>query len=116
MNRLTFSCGIQLALCLSFFAGMPSASAEASKAISKSVTLKAGTWADVQKLIGASKGKIVVVDFWSTSCLPCKKEFPNLVKLDRDHPDKLVCISVNLDYAGIRSKPPEYYRPRVEKF
>ena len=116
MNRIIHGCGIQLALCFSFFVGTPSASAEVSKTNSKVITLKAGTWADVRKFIGASKGKIVVVDFWSTSCLPCKKEFPNLVKLDRDYPDDVVCVGVNLDYAGIRSKPPEYYRPRVEKF
>ena len=28
----------------------------------------------------------------------------------------MVGVSFNLDYAGIRSKPPTYYRPRVEKF
>jgi hypothetical protein len=43
------------------------------------------------------------------------EEFPHLVKLQKQQPDT-VCISVSVDYAGIRSKPPEYYRERVETF
>ena len=83
---------------------------------SAAVSLKEGTWKDVETLIQKSSGKLVVVDIWSSSCLPCKKEFPNLVKLNQDHPSDIVCVSFNLDFAGIRSKPPSYYRPRVEKF
>ena len=80
------------------------------------ITLKEGTWKDVTSLIKKCSGKVVVVDLWSTSCLPCKKEYPNLVQLQQRHKDNVVCISLNLDYAGIRSKPPSSYRPRVEKF
>lgn len=52
----------------------------------------------LHEAIAAHKGKIVVVDFWATFCIPCKKEFPNLVKLHKEHGDKgLVCISVTVD-------------------
>jgi hypothetical protein len=44
------------------------------------------------------------------------KEFPGLVKLAGKHADDVVCVSFNVDYAGIKSKPPEYYRERVTKF
>lgn len=80
------------------------------------VELTAGTWEDVEALIRKNKGQIVVVDIWSTSCLPCMTEFPNLVKLHDVHKDKVVCVSFNVDYVGIKSKPADYYRPRVEKF
>ena len=80
------------------------------------IPLIEGTWDDVQKAVADNSGKVVVVDFWSTSCLPCVEEFPNLVALQKTHGDAIACISVNLDYAGIKSKPPEYYRPRVQKF
>lgn len=115
MTRILFT--FALSLFASSFAGnFTTVFAEDAAAGKPSVTLKAGTWSDVEKLIKASEGKIVVVDVWSTSCLPCKKEFPNLVKLAQQYPKKIVCVSFNIDYAGIRSKPPEYYRPRVEKF
>jgi len=52
----------------------------------------------LQKAVADQKGKIVVVDFWATFCIPCKEEFPNLVKLHADHGKKgVVCISVSVD-------------------
>ncbi len=80
------------------------------------VKLTEGDWSDVKKYVAEHKGKVVVVDLWSTACLPCMQEFPNLVKLQKKHGKEIVCVSFNLDYAGIKSKPPAYYRPRVEKF
>lgn len=80
------------------------------------VTLRAGTWKDVEAIIRKNAGKVVVVDIWSTSCLPCMAEFPHLVELQKAHPKDVVCVSLNVDYVGIRSKPVETYRERVEKF
>lgn len=94
-------------------------SADEKSAESKSgtgVQLKEGTWKDVETLIARNKGKVVIVDAWSTSCMPCMKEFPNLLKLQKRYSNQLVSVSMNVDYIGIKSKPPEYYRPRVEKF
>jgi len=59
-------------------------------------------------------GKVVVMDGWSTSCEPCIKEFPNLVALDRDHGDKVACISLSFDYEGLGK--PEAQREKVLEF
>lgn len=49
-------------------------------------------------LVKQNKGKVVVVDFWADFCIPCKREFPNLVRLHREHKDQgLAAISVALD-------------------
>lgn len=80
------------------------------------IKLVEGNWKTIQDLIKSSKGKIVVVDIWSTACLPCMREYPNLIKLQEKYGKKIVCASLNVDYVGIKTKPPEYYRPRVEKF
>jgi len=81
------------------------------------VTLTVADWEETLKLVAAHKGKVVVLDAWSTSCEPCKKEFPNLVKLHQKYGGKeVVCMSLSCDYAGIKSKPPEFYRDRVLKF
>jgi cytochrome c biogenesis protein CcmG/thiol:disulfide interchange protein DsbE len=38
-----------------------------------------------------AKGKVVIVDFWATYCIPCEKEFPKLQALsERYHGDLLV--------------------------
>ena len=72
-------------------------------------------WEQVQKLVEGRKGKVVVVDIWSTSCTPCLREFPRLVALQKQYPDDVVCISFDCDYIGAKNKPVDYYRERVVK-
>lgn len=79
------------------------------------VVLSLKSWAETKEVIAAQRGKIVVVDVWSTACLPCLREFPHLVELQKSAGDDVVCIGLNCDYAGIRNKPPEVYRDRVMK-
>lgn len=87
----------------------------AEKAPADEIKLTEANWDDVQKVVAASKGKVVVLDIWSTACQPCMEEFPHLVRLQQSRPD-VVCIALSVDYAGIRSKPPKFYRERVEDF
>jgi thiol-disulfide isomerase/thioredoxin len=62
------------------------------------VTLKAVKFVELQKAIASHKGKVVVVDVWASWCVPCKKEFPNLVELHKDYAaEGLVCISASMD-------------------
>ena len=81
------------------------------------VPIKEASWKQLQEFVSRQKSdKIVVVDLWSTACLPCLKEFPGLVRLKAEYGDQVVCVSYNLDYAGIKKKPPAYYQPTVQKF
>jgi len=49
------------------------------------------------KLPDPLKGKIVIVDFWASWCLPCAKSFPVLDELQKKYGDKLVILAVNVD-------------------
>lgn len=81
------------------------------------VTVQIQSWKEVHKNIASHKGKVVVVDIWTTTCLSCIEEFPKFVELRKKFgKDKMVLVSLNCDYDGIKSKPPEYYRENVLKF
>ena len=62
------------------------------------VTLQIVDWDETLMLVAAHKGKVVVLDAWSTSCQPCMKEFPNLVKLHR----KIQATKGRLRLCGLR--------------
>lgn len=83
---------------------------------SAKIPIQLASWEEVEQAIAARQGKVVVIDVWSTYCVPCIKEFPNLVKLHRQYPDQVACMSLNCNYSGLAAEPPEAARPEVEQF
>jgi thiol-disulfide isomerase/thioredoxin len=74
------------------------------------------SWDGLQKRRDQFKGKVVVLDVWSTYCTPCVREFPKLVALQEQYPDRVVCISFDTDYSGAKNEPPESFRKPVLDF
>ena len=67
----------------------------------------------IQELIASHRGKVIVMDCWSTSCPPCIREFPGLVALHRQLSDRVACISLCFDYDGLGT-PEEVAGPVLE--
>jgi thiol-disulfide isomerase/thioredoxin len=63
------------------------------------------------KTIAAHKGKILLVDFWATWCVPCRKEMPELIKLSERLRGKLDFITVSADEPD---KEPAAYKVLME--
>jgi thiol-disulfide isomerase/thioredoxin len=62
------------------------------------VQVKLVKYDEMGDVIRQLRGKVVVVDFWSTTCLPCIREFPNLVKLNEKYGTKgFAAVSVSTD-------------------
>jgi thiol-disulfide isomerase/thioredoxin len=91
--------------------GRPAPSADSAGGDVKLLVL---SFEDIQQLISSQKGKVVVLDCWSTSCEPCMKEFPGLVALHRKYgPDRVACISLSFDYEGL-GKPEDVQQPVLD--
>ncbi|RCS54854.1 TlpA family protein disulfide reductase [Bremerella cremea] len=91
--------------------GKPAAEVTLPATETKEVTTKVMDYSGIQMLIESYRGKVVVVDIWSTQCPPCIKELPGLVALDKAYSDEDVkCITVSLDYGGIAGETPDQYQ------
>jgi len=54
--------------------------------------------AALPKVLASHKGKIVLVDFWATWCVPCRAEMPQLVKMSQKLAARgFVLITVSAD-------------------
>jgi thiol-disulfide isomerase/thioredoxin len=50
--------------------------------------------------IAKQKGKVVLVNFWATWCVPCREEFPDLARLERAYRSRgLAVVGVSIDSA-----------------
>lgn len=78
------------------------------------MTLEVMTADELQTLIDQQQGKVVVVQFWSTWCEPCKRMLPDLVELQKRIGERAAAISVNTDYHAGFQEPAESLRSDVE--
>src|SRR5215211_315605 len=61
-------------------------------------------------LITQQRERPLLVNFWATFCDPCRDEFPDLVKIDKDYrPQSLEFVTVSLDdIVDIKTSVPEF--------
>ncbi len=56
-----------------------------------------------RQVLDAQRGQVVLVDFWATWCLPCKKNFPKIVSYGQKYGDQgLALVSLSIDDATAR--------------
>lgn len=62
---------------------------------------------DIKALIAANKGKVVFLNFFATYCVPCHKEFPDIIKLQNKYKDGLRVVEVSMNDASDASEKAE---------
>ncbi len=76
------------------------------------IDVKVVSYKQLGETVTQLKGKVVVVDFWALTCVPCRKEFPHLVEMQKKYAKAgMAAISVSVD----DPKDPETL-PKVKQF
>lgn len=93
MNRRLSSAAAALTLALLGAAPAPTPPAPAIRGEVDAAGLKA--------LLAQQKGRTVLVNFWATWCVPCREEFPDLDRLQRELSSRgLSVIGISTDFAS----------------
>jgi len=71
---------------------------EATKLIGQQVDIALKDLSGVEQSLSALKGRIVILNFWATYCVPCRKEMPDLAAIQNEFGALGVqIIGVNVD-------------------
>ncbi len=71
----------------------------------KSIEIKSITESELNDLIENREGKFLLINIWATWCIPCREEFPDLVKLSNNYKNVLDVVAISVDFAeDIESK------------
>lgn len=67
---------------------------------------------ELQELLKGDGSRPLLVNYWATWCEPCRDEFPDLVKIDREYrPKGLEFIAISLDdLKDINTEVPKFLR------
>lgn len=78
------------------------------------IDVKNVSYDGLKELVLKNRGKVVVVDFWSTTCSPCIKNFPHMIEMQHKYAkDGLVSISVSFDKIDDFTKTEQELKERV---
>lgn len=85
------------------------AAREAQEAIGKTVELKLKDLFGADQNLDQFKGRIVILNFWATFCIPCREEMPDLAEIQNEY------AAFGVQVIGASSDASED-RPKVLKF
>ena len=52
---------------------------------------------ELSKLINTNKDRVLLINVWATWCVPCREEFPDLVKISETYSNKVRVVGISVD-------------------
>lgn len=90
---------------------------EAAKVIGQEVELRLSDFSGSQQSLGSLKGRVVILNFWATYCIPCKTEMPDLAAIQNEYAALGVqVIGASTDEMGDRQKVLQFVKENKINF
>ena len=90
---------------------------EAARSVGQSADLTLNDLSGVEQSLQSLKGRIVVLNFWATYCVPCRKEMPDLAVIQNEFaPLGVQVIGVSTDDLTDRSKVLQFVKETKVNF
>jgi peroxiredoxin len=90
---------------------------EAAKLVGQTIDLTLKDLSGVEQTLQSLKGRIVVLNFWATYCIPCRKEMPDLAVIQNEFaPLGVQVIGVSTDDVADRSKVLQFVKETKVNF
>lgn len=90
---------------------------EASKLVGQTVDLTLKDLSGVEQSLQSLRGRIVVLNFWATYCIPCRKEMPDLAAIQNEFaPLGVQVVGVSTDDIAERDKVLQFVRETKVNF
>jgi thiol-disulfide isomerase/thioredoxin len=84
---------------------------EAANVVGTEIDLVAKDLSGTEQRLSAFKGRIVVLNFWATYCIPCRKEMPDLAAIQNEYAALGVqVVGASTDAAEDRAKVLQFVR------
>lgn len=90
---------------------------EAASVLGQTIELKLKDLFGAEQSLSQFKGRIVVLNFWATYCVPCRKEMPDLAAIQNEYAALGVqVIGASTDEAADRPKVLQFIKETRNKF
>lgn len=90
---------------------------EAAKVVGSEVDLKLKDLSGAEQSLSSFKGRIVILNFWATYCIPCREEMPDLAAIQNEYAAFGVqVIGASTDEAADRAKVLQFIKETKVNF
>ena len=90
---------------------------EATKLVGREIDLVLKDLSGTEQRLSALKGRVVILNFWATYCIPCRKEMPDLAAIQNEYAALGVqVIGASTDDAEDRAKVLQFVRETKVNF